>query len=1570
MRKVNQLLGLVVVSLLTVLLVTGCGSGIKGAKAKKLVSIELSPNTPTLEVGATHPIAVVGIYSDGSEKVFTDDVTVTSADATIVNVSATEIEVLLEGEVEITSTLEYKGETFTNKQNIRVAFTPNAMTLTAAKTTIDPGETIQFSADATNIHSINRTLTSELDWTSSDEEVATVDDSGLVTGVLSDTSLFTDSAKITARFAGTGLTEESDLDVTFTPTTMVITSTPTIVRTGQTANMSVVAKNAFDVERAVTDLATWGSLTPAIATVSNAEGSKGQVNALKVGFAQIEATYDGASGVGGLTVGPSGLSVAPASLTMLPGSTNKLSAILTDDSGNVVFNSGRFGEGLVFWSVNGDGEGIVSVDEEGNVTALAEGDAVITALTDELSFEVPVTILTKGSVGVSDVNIVPTRLTVTKGQNSSFNVQVLNEINKKNNALCNGVSSLPSGQDFVESTFASNDDSMAVNANNIEGFAVLNINCGDFSSPPVMIEVVDSALFDVAAPNTTDFGRHPAIAVSNGDIHVSSYDRATQKLVYSKFSSGSWSSEQLQTNGIKTGRNSVILIDPLSGEPIICAQEDSQLKCWLRKSGNEWVEQLISVITTGAFESYDGRISAVVSAAGDLTILYRDNEATPLLEIATGINTANWPTAQFDKETIAHFSGRFNAIALAPDGSVRVAFKAGGVAYYGQKDNQGEWKFEVISSIYSDKSGSGNGIRLAVGNDNRPQVVFYRPDDMKLIHAYKTEGKWHLTAIDELDLSDRQRFGFGLDRHSKPVVSYQYFDDNGTANDLTDDVHAFRLARLSKIISGKWIIETPVHDQQIWRGEHSALAMDQYGRANIAYYMQDTNATPDVSDDIGSLGFYREPYGLAYHMQPLPENESNYDVTNVLKFNFLATAKFETGKIKLTWDQLPGVTNVDVYTSTVEGESIKGVGDLVGQGVVSGDSYDSSASSNGTTHYFTAYITQNGSEIISPEFSTTKNSLWSVGKSPQRQLIWFSAVSSNNKIYTLGGAYLVTDGNKIVSMFDPETDEWIDVSPMQVDRSGMTMGVTVDNYIYAIGGSSGGYLASLEVYDPMSDTWSNDVPGTTQQIAPMKNARAYGCSVVYNGKIYTIGGYSGSYLNVNEMYDPAPDVNAWIPRAPMSVARYLHSCVLHDNKIYVTGGYNSSGYVSSIEIYNPADNSWESGADMPVPRYGHASQSINNKIYLYGGVRSDNNHAAVDIYDPVTNSWSTGSNMLGSILPGGVGNAALNDKYYVMGGTRAAMNILDPEYEAWRVISSLNTARQDHAAAIIGDTVYVFGGTDGSSVVESMETLDASNVAAGWTALDDTIMFTPRSKFSTVVVDNSIFAIGGHDGAALLDIVEYYDTTAGTWTAGPSLPKAIAEHSSVLVGDMIYVFGGVDDVGVVGEVYALDVTNLNAGWKTMASMPTPRQWTTASYLDGKVYVVGGSTTLAESGQTAMLEIYDPISNTWCSTAVSDSIGEWCTRDPQSMLEPRVTHSAEIIDGMLYVVAGKQDGTGSIASVEAYDPETNTWISKRSVPTARHRARSVLHNNQIIYIGGLPTSAPTDIVEIYKFYQNY
>ena len=224
----------------------------------------------------------------------------------------------------------------------------------------------------------------------------------------------------------------------------------------------------------------------------------------------------------------------------------------------------------------------------------------------------------------------------------------------------------------------------------------------------------------------------------------------------------------------------------------------------------------------------------------------------------------------------------------------------------------------------------------------------------------------------------------------------------------------------------------------------------------------------------------------------------------------------------------------------------------------------------------------------------------------------------NGKIYAIGGAefssasFTVSEKFSIVEEYDPATDTWTTKSPMPTVR-GWHSAIVIDEKIHIFGGALGaspatGHVKTVEVYDPVTDTWS--------QMGDVPRGIGAGSGGVVDGKIYLFGGYGGP-RRVDE-YNPLTDT--WTQKPDMPTPRVGLSTSVLDEKIYLIGGFSSSNYlgVTTVEMYDPATDTWATVPDMPTGRFGAYTSVVDGNIYVFGGLPNEYGEAfgIVEVYEP------------------------------------------------------------------------------------------------------------------------------------------------------------------------------------------------------------------------------------------------------------------------------------------------------------------------------------------------------------------
>ncbi len=267
--------------------------------------------------------------------------------------------------------------------------------------------------------------------------------------------------------------------------------------------------------------------------------------------------------------------------------------------------------------------------------------------------------------------------------------------------------------------------------------------------------------------------------------------------------------------------------------------------------------------------------------------------------------------------------------------------------------------------------------------------------------------------------------------------------------------------------------------------------------------------------------------------------------------------------------------------------------------------------------------------------------------------------------------------------------------------------------IWVVGGL-GPQLESLPVvqYEPVSDTW---VTSTIEPIDPTCSTQRYllQCAVLDN-RLYAIGGNSYDARRASPMVTLLdPDTHTWDAHscAPMENPRRRFACVTVGDHIYAIGGHIISGDPvqaeddgRSVERYDPGTNRWEARASMIRSRSGMACAVLHGDIYATGGLSFEegvdepgrDNSVSVERYDTGCNRWEPVPNMpVGRHYHAA---ATLGDRLYVIGGRsdlddyNASVDRFDPTRNQWEPVAPLAVARFNLAAVTAGNYIYAIGG--------------------------------------------------------------------------------------------------------------------------------------------------------------------------------------------------------------------------------------------------------------------------------------
>ncbi len=273
-------------------------------------------------------------------------------------------------------------------------------------------------------------------------------------------------------------------------------------------------------------------------------------------------------------------------------------------------------------------------------------------------------------------------------------------------------------------------------------------------------------------------------------------------------------------------------------------------------------------------------------------------------------------------------------------------------------------------------------------------------------------------------------------------------------------------------------------------------------------------------------------------------------------------------------------------------------------------------------------------------------------------------------------------------------------------------------------------------------TWkqikANDNTGWSKRLEP--------ASVVFDGKLWVLGGYDGS--KKNDVWS-STDGQTWkqVTSSASWSVRDDHTSVVFNSKLWVLGGGSHKNDVwSSSDGKNWTEHKIPAGKTRWSARNGHTVVAFNGKLWVMGGeggVRKNDVWSSSDgqTWTQVTPSasWSVRDDHTSVVFDGKLwvlggydGNSRFNDAWSSSDGKNWTEHKIPLGKTRW-------SRREDHTSVVFDSKLWVMGGTDGGTKNDVWSSPDGVN----WTKVTDAAGWSTRLYHISVVFKNKIWVLGG-----------------------------------------------------------------------------------------------------------------------------------------------------------------------------------------------------------------------------------
>lgn len=293
----------------------------------------------------------------------------------------------------------------------------------------------------------------------------------------------------------------------------------------------------------------------------------------------------------------------------------------------------------------------------------------------------------------------------------------------------------------------------------------------------------------------------------------------------------------------------------------------------------------------------------------------------------------------------------------------------------------------------------------------------------------------------------------------------------------------------------------------------------------------------------------------------------------------------------------------------------------------------------------------------------------------------------------------------------------------------------------------------------------------------------------------------------------------------------------------------------------------------------------------------------------------------------------------------------------WTKIAESPTKRGWMPAVTLNDKMYLIGGIIETSLssTPSMEVYDPATDS--WDTTKGKMVYR-RYAHSANVINGKIYVMGGIQDfiGPAMNSIEAYDPQTDQWEVVEVMPQARAAHATCVLNGKIYVIGGetaepTKADNLLDDVEVFDPASYS--WETKAPLPVPMAYLSASVVNGKIYVFGGTASPPWEGEPTVYE-YDPHADVWVNKT--------------NTKYARLALSTCSINDFVFIIGGAGSGLSSgLAIVEVYSPSADKSFSGTGMLTKCYAQGVCIYQDKIYVFSGCNTPYPylgyTNLAEV-------